>query len=129
MVTPLDTLAFELWEVCGNTDQTEGKGVMVTRRRFADEQAAVAWAKSAEGQRECGVMGHGYGEVHHTMIWQSTTAQSVLTVTKTKVWGYRRASWKDRWDYGFLDERDKPDKDPEFDEYMRLKAKFEAKGN
>lgn len=126
MPDTLDTLAFELWEVLGNKDQTEGKSGYVTKRRFIDEQAAVAWAKSDNGQRECGVMGHGYGKVVHIAYWQSTTAQSVLTVTQTDVWGYRKPSWKDKWDHGFFDERDKPDQHPEFAEYMRLKTQFEG---
>lgn len=42
------------------------------------------------------------------------------------VYGYRK-DWADRWGYGWMDLRDAPTNDPEYDEYQRLRRKFAEK--
>lgn len=39
------------------------------------------------------------------------------------VWGYRK-NWEDKYDHGYVDNRDAPVDDPEWPEYLRLKARF-----
>ena len=117
---------FEYYQVYGNVDQTEGKGGMRVVATYVDEEQAVNWAKSKEGQDRCGVMGYGYGRVMHVRFYV-VRAQGVDTVqeTKTEVWGYRK-DWNGRMTYGWIDLRDQPDKDPEWDEYQRLREKFKT---
>lgn len=125
-----DSVMFEYWQVLGNKDQTEGRGGLVVRREFLTEEAAVNWADSPAGRRSCGVMGVGAGEVKRITISRvvasvASPATDACVTTETKVWGYRKADWLSQWDYGYIDQRDRPDADPDFGEYMRLKAKFE----
>ena len=115
---------FHYYEVLGNQDQTEGKGPMVIKRRCQTEEAAVTWAHSDEGRDECGVMGHGFGEV--VFIGLQRLDGGSVNVERTKVWGYRQ-DWKREWNYGYIDNRDAPTNDPDYKDYLRLKAKFEGK--
>lgn len=119
-----DQIVFEYYEVLGNSDQTEGKGAMVARRRYVEEDDAVRWADSKEGHRECGVMGHGPGTVQRVVYYRPPNGQILRSVSK--VWGYRKAPWKQAWDYGYLDFRDEPSQDPDYQTYMRLKNRFEG---
>lgn len=118
---------FTYYEVLGNVDQTEGKGGYIVKRVFAEEQAAVDWAGSREGRHACGVMGHGYGKVTRIDITNTGSPDRALSIKRTDVWGYRNPTWKSTTDYGYLDMRDAPTSDPEYRDYMRLKAKFEGK--
>lgn len=125
----MDTLIY--YEVQGNRDQTEGKGGMVVKKVFDTEDNAVLWADSPEGRKACGVMGGSPGEVIRVTLIANvvnTTPRfpGELTLDRQKVWGYRK-DWLDKWGYGYMDLRDKPDKDPEWPEFVRLKTKFEGR--
>lgn len=115
------------YEVLGNRDQTEGKGGYDVKRTYLDEYRAVGWAESDEGHRELGVMGHGpAGEVVRVDIEDHGTLDGQVSIRRTKVWGYRK-DWTNRFNYGYIDLRDAPTADPEYDEYVRLKTKFEGR--
>lgn len=123
---------FIYYEVHGNSNQTDGYGPMEFRHAFETEAKAVEWADSPGGRRECGVQGVGPGDVWEIRIAESATVDmklpGELRIRRAKVWGYRK-DWNDAWGYGYMDLRDKPDEDPEWGEYVRLKAKFGKAGS
>lgn len=114
------------YEVEGNSDQTEGRGPMRVVRRYNNEEDAVAWASSKEGRNACGVMGVDPGTVYGVEVLAHETDSSQIIVNRVKIWGSRK-DWKDDWGHGYVDNRDAPTNDPEYDVYLRLKAKFGGK--
>lgn len=108
---------FTYYQALKNSDQTEGRGHMVVIGRFSTEEAAL---EAARGQ---GVMGVGDGEV--AKVNYNVFDDGVVHCIVEKVYGYRQ-DWNGKWGYGFVDNRDAPTNDPEFQEYLRLKAKFGA---
>lgn len=120
-----------IYIVARNSDLTEGRGGDVPFAAFATEEAALATAK---GQ---GVMGQGDGSIYvlkselELMTTLNAANEGRITHTKswmnlvTRVYGYRK-NWLGKWDYGWLDLRDAPSKDPEYAEYQRLQKKFEG---
>lgn len=114
-----------------NSDLTEGKGGMVGIGLFDNEAAAVDAVKGR------GVMGVGDGEVfkitdpkkvfHTKDEWVKAGMPkpgiSPQYATSKKVYGYRK-DWKGNWGYGWVDNRDAPTNDPEYNEYQRLQRKF-----
>lgn len=115
---------FQYFVVMGNSDQTEGRGRMVPKKSFLKLEDAVKWADSPNGHRACGVMGHGPGDVEmHTFF---DRGDGTVDKDAIRIWGHRR-DLTGKWGHGYVDNRDAPVNDPDFQEYLRLKQKFEAK--
>lgn len=109
---------FKVFECQRNSDQTEGKGRMVTFHVTDNLDEAV---EKVQGE---GVMGYGPGNVKETLV--ATNMDEVrelggLTKGET-IYGYRSRP-DGKWDHGFKDLRDLH-KDPEWEEYQRLVKKF-----
>lgn len=106
------------YEVQQNSDQTEGRGRMVTVMTLMKLDDAV---KEAQGR---GVMGHGTGDVVEVTI--TVNNDDTVSVEREEIYGYRRNPNTGKWDYGFKDFRDlpNPQTDPDYKEYLRLKRKF-----
>lgn len=106
-----------VWVVRENTDKTEGRGPLVDVAICASEQAAYE-----ENRNVGGAMGHPRhfaGDIYKVEL-------GGYPLVETKVWGYRKRSWDGIFDFGWLDERDKPNPtDPEYAKYLELKKKFE----
>lgn len=112
-----------IYEATQNSDLTEGRGHDVTVGYFDHVEKAVLAIKGK------GVMGVGDGDV-----WEITTGAPVklkghvglINGTRVKVYGYRQ-NLASKWGYGYIDNRDELAKlaDPEFQEFLRLKEKFE----
>lgn len=112
-----------------NSDQTEGRGHTVVRAYFTNYDEAV---KAVKGQ---GVMGYGDGEVYYVELLPQVydtfeeykanlpkKANKEMGFNKdTLVYGYHQ-NWQGKWVHGPVE--DAPVNDPDFKEYMRLKAKF-----
>lgn len=110
-------MSYTVYECQRNSDQTEGRGGMVTFHITADLDEAVA---KVQGE---GVMGYGTGDVVE-VVYASGPHEFVngSPILKSgRIYGSR--SRKGRWDYGFLDLRDVVE-DPEWPEYVRLYRKF-----
>lgn len=101
-----------------NSDRTEGRGHSVDIGCYSDLDKAI------ERVRGRGVMGVGDGEV-----WEMEIPDPPFAITgalpKNRVYGYRK-DLAGKWGYGFVDNRDAPIHDPEYQEYLRLKEKFDA---
>lgn len=97
-----------------NSDQTEGRGHPLVIGIYTSEDDAVA---AVQGQ---GVMGVGPGDVYSCHL---NTQVKYLFSGDNRVYGYRE-DWAGRWGYGYVDNRDAPSNDPEYEEYLRLKEKF-----
>lgn len=109
-----------IWIVREEIDKTEGRGGTRIAAYCSTEEAAMAVNKNIDG-----VMGipRNYGG-----SVSKITLDTLPTVVE-EVWGYR----KDRggkWGYGWVDNRDtdpqRKQDDPEWAEYKRLHAKFNA---
>lgn len=112
-----------------NSDLTEGRGQTVIIGFFMEEEDAVAAVK---GQ---GTMGVGDGRVYlfsfvervlahpddHTAIASGLS----LFDNRYLVYGYHRSLLTGDFRTGYVDGRDLPQNDPEFTEFLRLKAKFD----
>ena len=115
---------FQYFVVMGNVDQTEWRGGMAPKKPFGKLEDAVKWADSPEGHSACGVMGYGPGNVEmHTFF---DRGDGTLDQDVVRIWGHRRGL-TGKWNYGYVDNRDAPVNDPDFQEYLRLKQKFESK--
>lgn len=119
----MEDVIFHYYEVLGNKDQTEGRGGYIVKRTYQTEGKAIWWAQTREGQGQCGVMGHGYGQVDRIDIIDEGADNGQLVVKRTTIWGHRK-NWTDKWDHGYVDLRDAPVNDPDYAEYVRLKGKF-----
>lgn len=104
-----------------NSDLTEGKGMMVPIGYFLNVDDAVA---AVQGR---GVMGTGHGEVFAATIFDSfdewAASEKPRPYPRKKIWGYRK-DWKGAWNYGWVDNRDAPINDPDYETYIKLKRKF-----
>lgn len=117
----------EVFVTMQNADLTEGRGPMRPVAYFDDEASAV---RCAQGR---GVMGVGHGEVHAQTIfadwdeWEAFAGEDVNSlrglVSSRLIWGNRK-NWADKWDQGYIDQRDRPTNDPEWATYVRLRRKF-----
>lgn len=111
-----------VYEARRNADQNEGRGPMVTFALFDNEKQAV---RAVKGQ---GVMGVGDGEVLMTTVY--STVQEMVANEKMSfselVYGYRKDPFG-KWGYGYADNREFAalEKDPEYQQYLKLKAKFD----
>ncbi len=107
-----------IYEATQNSDQTEGRGREIPIGYFDKLEDAVEHVKGK------GVMGVGDGEVNEIEVHATVSSLNEFgPVTKTKIYGYRKDP-TGKWGYGYVDNRDAPTDDPEFKEYLRLKAKF-----
>jgi hypothetical protein len=109
-----------LYEVRYNSDLTEGRGPMVSLGWFAELNEALEQTKN----KKYWVMGVSPS----CEIWELDSrplATEFGPIHPVRIWGYRRGV-NGRWGYGFLDLRDEPENDPEYEEYLRLKEKFDA---
>lgn len=106
---------FIFYEAQRNSDQTEGRGGMVTFGRFRDLEPAL---EAVKGQ---GVMGVGDGEI--VQVTFSVNSNGIVDEAREKVYGYHK-DWTGKWGYGFVDNRDAPVHDPEYQEFLRLQKKF-----
>lgn len=117
-----------LYYAARNSDSTEGKGgdVIIGIYRTEDEAEAAVKGK--------GVMGVGDGSIYikQTLPFEEYgfavgfgALDKPVSFTRLfkQVYGYRR-NWLGEWDYGWLDLRDAPTSDPEYEEFMRLQRKF-----
>ncbi len=119
-----------------NKDKTEGRGPMLTFALFDNLEEAV------KAVQDRGVMGFGTGEVSEQTVYSSFTElleatgqvnnkyktyNSGFTDSK-KVYGYRK-DWKGQWNYGYVDNRDAPEKDPDYVAYKALQEKLNKKYN
>ena len=112
-----------------NSDQTEGRGHTVVRAYFANYDEAV---KAVKG---IGPMGCSDGEVYFVEILPQVfdTFEDFRNADRRRyndemklsrenlVYGYHQ-NWQGKWVHGPVE--DAPVNDPDFKEYMRLKAKF-----
>ena len=116
-----------LYVALGNKDQTEGRGGYEEKRTFLTAEDAVEWAESKDGHNALGVMGYGpAGEIVAKEYFKDSNQRNkALFVRESKVWGYRK-DWQGKFSYGWMDNRDAPTKDPEYQNYLRLKTKFEV---
>ncbi len=111
-----------IYETTQNSDLTEGRGHQSTVALFATEEAAVL---AAHGR---GVMGVGTGDVNKVPVF-ADHAEFVRLKTKTEnIYGYRKNK-VGIWGYGYIDNRDCPDDDPDYLEFIRLKDKLSKKYN
>jgi len=106
------------YEVQQNSDQTEGRGHMVTVSNFLLLEEAV---KDAQGR---GVMGIGPGDIVQVSI--TVNNDNTVSVEREKIYGHRYNSDTRKWSHGFMDFRDLPDprEDADYREYLRLRRKF-----
>lgn len=99
-----------LYAVMRNSDLTEGRGHNILVGVYENLDDAV------EEVKKWGVMGVGTGDIYEVKMNSADSYGS-------RIWGYRK-DLADKWGYGFVDNRDAPFNDPEFNEYLRLKKKF-----
>lgn len=97
-----------------NSDLTEGRGHMKAIGYFLRENRAI---RVALGR---GVQGNGDGEVVRYELGLTDPDPKV-------VYGWRKG-WNGKWGYGWVDNRDAPENDPEYATYQRLRKKFEEGG-
>lgn len=111
-----------IYIVKANSDMTEGRGPMIAIAHFDDEDKAIEFVKTKRG-----IMGRGPGGADHEVVRVNLVERedepSRYDWRETKVWGHR-TDWRGKWSYGYLDNRDAPTNDPEFQEFLRLKEKF-----
>jgi hypothetical protein len=105
------------FETQQNSDQTEGRGPMVTVGTWGRLEDAV---NDAQGR---GVMGYGTGDVVQVDI--KILGDDKVEVTRETVYGYRKGR-TGRWGYGYIDLRDEPD-DKDWETYLRLREKYERR--
>jgi hypothetical protein len=105
-----------VWKLTDNLDKTEGRGPTVVKGIFSTEEAAHDANRDVEGTM-------GNPPQYAGDIWR--VELNTMPMVEEKVFGYRK-DWVGRWGHGWLDLRDQPDKDPEWDEYQRLRRKFGA---
>lgn len=117
-----------LYYAAQNSDMTEGRGHDVIIGIYNTEAEAE---HAVKGKAPMGV-GNGsiyiqrelpfteYGKRVHLGILEKTITFGALF---ERVYGYRK-NWLNKWDYGWLDLRDAPTNDPEYDEFKRLQQKF-----
>ena len=97
-----------------NSDLTEGRGPKIAVGLFSSEENAHRYVTSNDSP----YMGFE--------IWREGVSQtSNLHELREKIWGYRKDT-AGRWANGWLDLRDEPENDPEYQEFLRLKEKFGA---
>lgn len=110
-------MAQYVWVVRENSDKTEGRGTMVDVAVCSSEQRAYE-----QNYKVGGTMGnprHYAGDIYKIEL-------GGYPLVETKVWGRRCRSWDKQWDFGWLDERDKPDpEDSDYLKYLELRKKFE----
>lgn len=105
-----------IWVVRKNSDQTEGRGPMVDVALCDTKQKAYEYNYDVAGIM--GIPRHHGGE-----IWRIKLG--TYPIEQIMEWGFRKR-WDDKWDYGWVDLRDKPNtEDPEYQTYLRLKEKFD----
>lgn len=110
-----------------NSDLTEGRGHTVAMGFYEWEEDAVAAVKGM------GVMGVGDGEVYRFTYSERVNSRPGVDRSKktdlfsrdTLVYGYHKSRITGDWRRGYVDGRDLPQTDPEFTEFLRLKAKFD----
>lgn len=102
-----------------NSDLTEGRGPMRDVSFWDNENDAYLDAKGR------GVMGVGDGEVLKVTVCKIEDNPGEFKFLVELVYGYGKA-WDGKWRTTWMDHRDAPENDPEYNEYRRLKAKFET---
>ena len=112
-----------------NSDQTEGRGGIVDAGAFEDVQDAY---KRIEGQ---GVMGVGDGDIVLRMYYRCDACPELVKVdepiyqgasyTQRNLLG-RPGRYQDFMQDGWRKDYSPVAADPEFEEYLRLKRKFES---
>jgi hypothetical protein len=102
-----------VYDAMKNSDQTEGRGPMRSIALYRNLEDAVARVQNE------GVMGVGTGDVYEVNVLESLDEKPV----RTQVYGYRK-DWRGVWGYGYVDNRDAPIEDPDFQTYLRLREKF-----
>jgi len=109
---------FIQYVVMGNSDQTEGRGGYVDREAFTTIEAAhdciMTGRWGVQGFKGDGEIVERKWRVIDGIKWQADDVT---------IWGYR-TNWQGKRDRGWLDNRDAPTEDPEFEEYVRLAKKF-----
>lgn len=113
---------FEAYLVKQISDRTEGKGQMKIIATYSSESAAKAKLNTIGG-----VMGSDSGKEIWKIIYCRVPDSKRLAVAERLVWGYRKLP-DGSWDYGWVDLRDIPENDPEYQEYLRLTKKFQKSG-
>lgn len=110
----------KVYEATKNSDRTEGRGYPVTIGVYTDIEDAVAAVKGM------GVMGVGDGDVYELEVQDNFNPSKNYGPEKTLVYGYRQ-DLRGKWGYGYVDNRDQAAlaADPEFQEFLRLQAKYE----
>lgn len=114
---------YTVYECQRNSDQTEGRGRMVTFAVAGDESTAL---DNVRGQ---GVMGYGDGEIVK-VVYASGPDEFVNgnpVISTERIYGYHRNIFGD-WHHGWTDDRDLVE-DPEWQTYVRLRKKFEDNGS
>lgn len=71
-------------------------------------------------------MGVGHGAVYEIDVLDKIIDGAKGYDFKTLYWGHRM-DWNGNWTYGYADLRDAPTNDPEYQEYVRLKKKFDIR--
>jgi hypothetical protein len=105
-----------VWVVRENYDKTEGRGPMVDIGVYSSEAEAFEANRSVFGVM--GVPREFGGEIFRITLGS-------YPLEETKVFGYRK-DWTEKWGYGWLDLRDRPNEnDPEWIEYLRLRKRFD----
>lgn len=118
-IDALDT-SVVLYDAMVNADSTEGRGPMRSVGLFTDEMDAF---RAIKGK---GPMGCSNGDIWRVTIVRTADEAKKLggTSKREQIYGYGR-DWDGKWREHWFDGRDKPDQDPEFSDYLRLKRKFE----
>lgn len=113
----------EIYIATENADRTEGRGPMKEIGYYTNEEAAIAAVRGR------GVMGAGDGEVIKVQVHDEFQVdphhprRGLAQFYPIRIWGYRQG-WDGKWGYGYIDNRDAPVNDPEYQTYVRLKKKF-----
>lgn len=111
--------SISMYVVRASSDQTEGRTPEVDREFFSDLDLAFKVIQSGRWAVQ--------GVPAHSSLWQRTFVEKEgrFEVEDVKMWGHHQS--KDgKWRYGWVDDRDVAEfHDPEFQEYLRLKERFE----
>lgn len=110
-----------LYVVTQNTDLTEGRGPERDIAWFDNEDVAKdKWDSTG------GVMGGEFGKSIYRVIFKQSDKilDHEVQVYREHVYGYRPKP-DGNWTVGWVDCRDVPENDPEWEEYLRLKEKFQ----
>lgn len=109
--------------VTQNSDLMEGKGRQEPQGYFTDEYAALRLIETLPTD----MGGSKSAEIKKIPVAESFTEYEwegrYEAVRGDRVWGYRRG-WDGKWGEGWLDDRDAPTHDPEYQEFQRLLKKF-----